>query len=134
MQAGWCRIVVAVFTMAFFYASVCSTTCAVGVCPKQARQTSSHDCESSTSQHRNHSGSPAPQRPDCSKHPHPSPLFVKSGDSGKLQLNISRYVSAAVPLGPSRLIANLADSEASDLAPPPTTGVSLYQQISVLRI
>src|SRR5579871_299100 len=44
-KAHWARIVVTIFTVAMFYASVCSASCAIGVCPDKAPQTSGHDCD-----------------------------------------------------------------------------------------
>jgi hypothetical protein len=35
-------MVLAVFTMAMFYASVCSASCAAGVCPDKVQQTAGH--------------------------------------------------------------------------------------------
>ena len=133
INANRARIVVALFTMAMFYASACTTICAVGSCPNQAQQTSSHDCESSPS---HHSSDPAPNKPDCSSHAHPSVLFLKSGDVSPFQLSVSGGVSLAAMLASSadRLAANSINSQESNLAPPFAPNVPLYQQISVLRI
>ena len=136
INANRARIVVALFTMVMFYASACTTICAAGICPNQAQQTSSHDCEPLPSHHSHHSSDPAPDKPDCSSHAHPSVLFLKSGDVSPFQLSVSGGVSLAAMLASSadRLAANSINSQESNLAPPFAPNVPLYQQISVLRI
>jgi hypothetical protein len=120
--------------MAVFYASVCTTACAIGVCPDQTHQTSGHDCESAASHHSHQSSTPG--KPDCSKHAHPSPLFLKSAGVPKIDLSVSSYLNLAVAVASPRTlsIAKLNASDGSDLAPPLGRGVPLYHQISVLRI
>src|SRR5438067_8894257 len=76
VTAGCNRALAAIFTMVISSASACATICALGVCPDHPQQTSSHDCESSTSHHSHRSS--VPDKPDCSKHAHPSVVFVKS--------------------------------------------------------
>ena len=135
-QANWARIVVAIFTMAVFYASVCSTTCAIGVCPNQVQQTAGHDCDQTPSHHSHQSGHQAPESPDCSQHEHPGLFLAKAGNLSQFQLTVVTHLSAstaAISFGHS-LAASMADTEASDLAPPLRSNGPLYQQISVLRI
>lgn len=134
VMASWTRTIAAIFTMAMFYASACTATCALGVCPNQTQQTSSHDCESSTAHHSHHSSIPG--KPDCSKHGHPSTMFVKSPGVAKTDLAVLAHVSAGVLFASPRnlSVANLTASDGSDLAPPLIPGVPIYQQISVLRI
>lgn len=128
------RIVVAIFTMAMVYASFCSTTCAVGVCPNQEQQSSSHDCDHPSP---NHSSSPrhqGPGKPDCSVHHHPAVNLVKAEglprfrptNTGQIALNKLLY-----KLLPDSSAPILNASSLSDLAPPKDP---LYQRISVLRI
>lgn len=133
---SWTRIVVALFTMAMFYASVCSASCAVGVCPDQVQRTASHDCEQMPAHHAGQSGHKAPDSPDCSKHQHPSVLLAKSGEVAKVKLSVAGQLSAASFIFVPRhdFAANLLRVEASDLAPPLASHLPLYQQISVLRI
>jgi hypothetical protein len=135
-KANWARIVVAVFTVAMLYSFACSTTCAVGICPNQTQQRPSHDCEPSGAHHSHHSNAPAPEKPDCSSHAHPTSLLVKSVEIANLQLVVSGHLSATSVLVSSstRLLTNFTISAASDLAPPFGSSASLYQQISVLRI
>jgi hypothetical protein len=136
-KSNWARIVVAVFTaVAMFYSFACTTSCAVGVCPNQTQQMPSHDCEPSGAHHSHHSSAPAPDKPDCSSHSHPTVLFPKSGDVAKIQLTAAGH---AVSPGVSATSASLAVEQpaglfGSDLAPPLTPRTPLYQQISVLRI
>ncbi len=133
VTAGCTRAIAAIFTMVMFFASACATVCAVGVCPDHTPQTSSHDCESSTSHHSRHSS--VPDKPDCPKHAHPNVVFVKPGGVARIDLSISASGSPAVLFAsPGNLsIANLTAPDGSDLAPP-SPGIPLYQQICVLRI
>ncbi len=136
VRANWARMVVAIFTVAVFYASVCSTTCAIGVCPNQVQQAAGHDCEHTSSHHSDPSGHQAPEKPDCSRHGHPGSFLAKSGELSQIQLNVVGHVNAsatAVCSGDS-LTASLPAAAGSDLAPPLRSNLPLYQQISVLRI
>lgn len=135
-NADWTRNVVAIFTMAMFYASVCSTTCAIGFCPNQVQQTAGHDCDQTPSHHSHQSGHPTPASPDCSQHEHPGLFLVKSGNLSPLQLSVVGHLSASTAAISSGhgLAASMADTEASDLALPLRSNSPLYQQISVLRI
>ena len=135
VAAGWNRAFAAIFLVVIFYASACTTSCALGVCPNHPQQTSSHDCESSTSQHSDPAS--VPDKPDCSKHAHPSVVFVKSGGVAKIDRRISAYMSPAVLFAsPGNLsVANPTASNGSDLAPPLVPRrIPLHQQIGVLRI
>ena len=128
-------MVMVFFTVAMFYSSVCSASCATGVCPDKVQQTSSHDCEQMPAHHAGQSGHPAPESPDCSRHHHPNLLFTKSGEIAKVQLSTLDHLSAAMAvISEIDLAAILIHSEASDLAPPLASSVPLYQHISVLRI
>ena len=120
--------------MAVFYASVCATTCSIGFCPEQAQQTTGHDCENAVSHHSAPSGN-VPANSDCSPHQHPGPYLAKSGELPQFQLSLASQpdVSAAVSEA-HELILNMADANASDLAPPIKSSSPLYQKISILRI
>ena len=135
-NADWARIVVAIFTMAMFYASVCSTTCAIGFCPNQVQQTAGHDCDQTPSHHSHQSGHQAPANPDCSQHQHPGPFLAKSGDLAQFRLSVASHlnVSAATISARHDLVLSMTDAEASDHASPPRLDSPHYQQISVLRI
>lgn len=138
-KASWARMVVAIFTVAMFYASVCSTTCAIGVCPNQVQQTASHDCDQASPHHSRHSDQPghqAPENPDCSQHGHPGSFLAKSSELSQIQLSVVGHLDAsASAVSPGRsVVASLTIAEASDLAPPLRSNTPLYQQISVLRI
>lgn len=134
VKASLARTVAAIFTMAVFYASVCTASCAAGFCPYQTQQTSGHACESAAPHHAHHSSKP--DKPDCSKHAHPSPFFVKSAGIARLELTVSTYVRAPVLSAlPRNLSApDLTASDGSDHAPPPVSSIPLYHQISILRI
>jgi hypothetical protein len=129
-------MIVAIFTLAVFYASVCSTTCAIGVCPNQVQQTAGHDCDQTSSHHSHRSGHQAPEKPDCSRHGHPGSFLVKSGELSKIQLSVVGHLnaSAAAVCSGDSLTASLPAMDGSDLAPPLRSNPPLYQQISVLRI
>lgn len=134
-RAHWAPAIAAVFTIAMFYASVCSASCAIGVCPDTVQQTSSHDCEQMPAHHAGQSGHKAPESPDCLRHQHPNMLLAKSGEIAKVQLSVVGHLFAtAVFLPHHDFTASLIHVEASDLAPPLGTNLPLYQQISVLRI
>ena len=134
-KANWARIVVAIFTMAVFYASVCATTCSIGFCPNQVQQTAGHDCEQAGSHH----SAPAKQAPansDCSPHQHPGPFLAKSAEVPQFQLSVASQleVSAITVSEAHELVLNVADASESDLAPPLKSSSGLYKSISVLRI
>jgi hypothetical protein len=113
-NAKWARIVVAIFTMAVFYASICATTCSIGFCPDQAQQTTGHDCEQASTHHSAPAG-------------HELPQFQLSVAS---QLDVSAITVSEA----HELLLNVADAGPSDLAPPIKSSSSLYKSISVLRI
>lgn len=124
-----------IFMVAVLYASVCTTTCAFGICPKQAHRTSGHDCDQMPSHHSHQSGHKSPDIPDCSQHGHPGVFLAKSSEITKVQFSVKEGPNASVPAnGVSNLTANTAFAGGSDLAPPLTRSLSLYQQNSVLRI
>jgi hypothetical protein len=132
-NANWARIVVAIFTMAVFYASVCATTCAIGFCPNQVQQTTGHDCEQAGT-HRSAPAGQAPANSDCSPHQHPGPFLAKSAEVPQFQLSVASQLDvSAITVSEAReLVLNVAD--ASDLAPPIKSSSTLYKSISVLRI
>jgi hypothetical protein len=135
-RATWARMVVAIFTMAMFYASVCSASCAVGVCPDKVQQTTSHDCDQMPAHHSDQSRHGSPDNPDCSQHQHPGVLVAKTGNFSQFQLTAlhSLHVSAAASSPLVGLPAIFSQSAASEHAPPIVSGVPVYEQISVLRI
>jgi hypothetical protein len=137
MEANWARLVLASFTMAMFYASVCSASCAVGVCPQQTQRTAGHDCDQMPSHHSDSSGHQAPDKPDCSQHQHPELFVTKSGgDLPQFELSVVDHLnaSAAVFSQVDSLSAIFTRDVTSEHAPPPASGVPLYDRISVLRI
>jgi hypothetical protein len=133
-NASWARIVVAIFTMAVFYASVCSTTCSIGFCPNRVQQTAGHDCEQAGTHH----SAPAGHEPasDCSPHQHPGPFLAKSAELPQFQLGLASQldISAIAVSEAHELVLNVADANASDLAPPVKSRSDLYKSIAVLRI
>ena len=133
-NASWVRIIVALFTMAVFYAAVCSTTCSIGFCPNQVRQTAGHDCEQAGT----HRSAPAGHEPasDCSPHQHPGPFLAKSAELPQFRLNLASplYISVITVSEAHELVLNVADADASDLAPPVKSSTDRYKSISVLRI
>jgi len=133
-NANWARIVVAIFTMAVFYASVCATVCSIGFCPDHATQTTGHDCEQASTHH----SAPTGHEPasDCSPHQHPGPFLAKSAEVPQFQLSVASQleVSAITVSEAHELVLNVADASESDLAPPLKSSSSLYKSISVLRI
>jgi hypothetical protein len=134
-NASGARIVVAIFTMAVFYASVCATTCSIGFCPEQAQQTAGHDCENAASHHSAPSGK-APANSDCTPHQHPGPFLAKSGELRQFQLSLASQLdtSAITVTNVHELVLSMAEAGASDLAPPIESSSPHYQKISVLRI
>jgi hypothetical protein len=135
-KANRARIVAAIFTMALFYASMCSTTCAIGYCPNQVQRTAGHDCDQTPSHHSHPSHPQAPGNPDCSRHEHPGLFVAKSGDLSKFQLRVLGHLDASTPFNSSQqyMATSMTDAKASDHAPPLASSLPLYQQISVLRI
>src|SRR5438445_5213236 len=135
-KVNWARMIVAVFTIAMFYASVCSTICAVGVCPDQVQQTAGHDCDQMPSHHPHQSNHQSPDTPDCSQHQHPGLFVTKSGDVSQFQLSVLNHLTAAATTFSvaQSLPAFVSYSDDSEHALPLVSSVPLYQQISVLRI
>ena len=137
MKANWARMTVAVFTMAVFYASVCSASCAVGVCPEQTQRTSGHDCDQNPSHRSDSPGHQTPAEPDCSQHQHPELFVAKSGgDLPQFHLGIvdqphASAITFSVLHGLPAILTRIA---ASEHAPPAVSSGPFYDQISVLRI
>jgi hypothetical protein len=125
---------VATFTMAVFYASICATTCSIGFCPDQVQQTTGHDCEQGGTHH----SAPTGHEPasNCSPHQHPGPFLAKSAELPQFQLGLASQldISAITVRDAHELVLNVADANASDLAPPVKSRSNLYKSISVLRI
>src|ERR1700722_13168971 len=134
-NANWARIVVAIFTMAVFYASICATACSIGFCPDQVQQTTGHDCDQAGAHHSGPAGH-APANSDCSPRQHPGPFLAKAAEVPQFQLSMASQldVSAITVSEAHELVLNVADADGSDLAPPIKSSSSLYKRISVLRI
>ena len=131
------RIVAAVFTVAMFYASVCSTMCAAGVCPNELRHSASGDaCNQMPAGHSDGTQKHAPENRDCSMHHHPTANIVQADNLPQFQLTSTGHINASDLLANSAQVMafSLAAFSLSDLAPPPTLRSPLYQHISVLRI
>ena len=130
-------MIVALFTVAMLYASVCSASCAVGLCPDQPQRTASHDCDKMPSHHSGSSGHHTPDKPDCSQHQHPELFVAKSGgDLPQFQLNLANQLHASAPifLVQQGVPVIFNSAEASDHAPPVDSSIPSYGRISVLRI
>ncbi len=110
------RMVLAIFTMAMFYTSVCTTTCAIGVCRNEVQQTAGHDCEQSSSHHSGQPGHEAPESPDCSKHAHPGVFVARSGNVSQFQLSIVGHLQLSA-IEPSSTSANFCPSYLVLLSP-----------------
>jgi hypothetical protein len=135
-KANWARMIAAIFTMAMFYASVCSTTCAIGFCPNQGQQTAGHDCDQPSSHHSDPSGHQTPDKPDCSQHQHPGLFLTKSGNLSQFQLSVVSHPNdSAAPFSSMRgVVSTFIHAEAPDQSPLLASSLFLKQQISVLRI
>jgi hypothetical protein len=136
LGTGWVRIVAAIFTNAMFYASFCSTTCALGVCPNQERRSANHDCGHTSHNHSSSSHHHGPEKSDCSQHDHPTLALVKADGLLQFQSTIRDQINVNELLSSlSHTIAPSSNaSSLSDLAPPPTLKDPLHLRISVLRI
>jgi hypothetical protein len=128
-------MVAAIFTMAVFYASVCSASCAMGVCPGQVQQKASHDCDRMPSHHSDQSRHHSSGNPDCSEHQHPG-LFVPKSANLQLLLSVVDHLDASTAdvSAVYRLPAVFLNPAAVENAPPVISSVPLYEQISVLRL
>lgn len=89
------QTVVAIFIVAMFYASVCSATCALGRCPNKVQHSDHHDCD----HHSSGSSSHGPQKPDCSKHGHPSLSVVKADGVRQFHLASARSLDVRESAG-----------------------------------
>ena len=136
IKSSWVKVAIAIFTMAVFYASACSTACATAVCPNQVQQTSGRECEQTPSHHSHQSGHREPDNSDCLQHRHPGLFLAESGNLLPFQLSSSSHFHVPVPAvdtGVDRILST-HNAEATDLAPPLGSIRPLYQKISVLRI
>jgi hypothetical protein len=133
-NANWARIVVAIFTMAVFYASICATTCSIGFCPDQVQQTTGHDCEQAGTHHSAPGHEPVNR--DCSPHQHPGPFVAKSAELSQFQLSLASGldVSGITASEAHELVSSMSDAYASEPAPAVKSSSDLYKSISVLRI
>ena len=137
MKAYWARLIITIFTVAMFYASVCSASCGVGVCPEQTQRTGGHDCDQMPSHHSAPSGHQTPDKPDCSQHQHPELFVVKSaGQLPQFQLNVVEQLPAAAPMFSALhgLTAVLVRTAPPEHAPPNISSSPLYDRTSVLRL
>jgi hypothetical protein len=126
------RIMATIFAVAMTYASFCSTTCGLGVCPNQEQHTAGHDCDNPShprSPHHHGSG-----KSDCSAHYHPSANLVKPDGLQKLIGGglISTSDLAIETQNASRFSVEL--SSLFNLGSPPTSTSPPSQRVSVLRI
>lgn len=137
LKTARARIVAAIFTVAMFYASVCSTMCAAGICPNELQHSASHDnCDQMPMGHSDYPQKHVPENHDCSMHHHPNVNVVKADNLPQFQLSSTGYINVNDLLfNSSQVMAfSLAAFSLSDPAPPPPLRSPLYQQISVLRI
>ena len=131
------RIVTVIFTVAMFYASVCSTMCAAGICPNELQHSASGgNCDQMPTGRSDYPQKQAPENHDCSMHHHPIVNVVKASNLPQFQLTSTGHINVNDLLVNSThaMAFDLATFSLSDLVPPPTPRSPLYQQISVLRI
>jgi len=131
------QIVAAIFTVAMFYASVCSTMCAAGVCPDESQRSATTDnCDQMPRGHSDFPQKHMPENHDCSMHHHPAINIVKADNLPQFRLTNAGHIDVnELLVNSTRVMAfNLAVFSLGDLAPPPALRSPLYQQISVLRI
>jgi hypothetical protein len=89
------------------------------------------------SHHSAPSGQQTPDQPDCSQHQHPELFLSKSGgDLPQFQLSVVDHQNAsAAAFSPVHGLSMIFTRDVtSEHAPPPASGVPLYDRISVLRI
>jgi hypothetical protein len=137
IKANLARSIAAVFTVVMLYASVCSSSCAIGVCPEQTRRTAGHDCDQMPSHHSNSSGEQTPDTPDCSQHQHPELFVAKSAaDLPQFQLSVADHLTVSVgAFSPMHGLSMIFTRDVtSEHAPPVVFSGPLYDRISVLRI
>lgn len=127
-------IVAAIFTVALFEALVCSTVCAMDVGLNQVQHSDSHDGHHSLSRRSHSPFNRSSESPDCSKLEHSVLPCVKTVALSQFQLSITGHLSTAELPASSLHDISMTASRASDLSPPPTLKIPLYQQIPVLRI
>jgi len=136
LKTGRARIVTAVFTFAMFYASVCSTMCAAGICPNELQHSTSGDnCDQMPAGHPDCPQKHAPMNHDCAMHHHPTANIVKA-DLPQFQLTNAGHINVNDLLVNSihRTAFGLTAFSLADLAPPSALRSPLYQQTSILRI
>jgi len=128
--------VAAIFTVAMLYASVCSTTCAMGACPVEVQHSDGDDCDHSSSSRSEGSGHHGSENSDCSAHNHPSVFLEKAASASKFQLSTTGHVNVYELLvhAAREMTVGSAVLEIAGLDPPVTSKNPLYQKISVLRI
>lgn len=126
------RIVATIFAVAMTYASFCSTTCALGVCPYQEQHSPGHDCDNPShpsGPHHHGSG-----KSDCSAHYHPSANLVKPDGLPELVSTGQVPIAGLVVDIPNGSLLRLEVSSFFHLGSPPIPTSPLYQRISILRI
>ncbi|MFZ3218225.1 MAG: hypothetical protein WA192_19410 [Candidatus Acidiferrales bacterium] len=129
-------IVVAILSLALLFASVCSTTCAMGYAPGAAQPAGNHGCEHALPESSGGSHHPAPEKQRCFGHHHSTFDALKGNGLSQFQLRseghaLGGYLSGTVA---SAGVFDLALSSASDLAPPSPATNPFRAKISVLRI
>ncbi len=129
------QIIIVVFTIGVFYASFCTTACAVEGCPTLAQHAANHDCDHPDPQHSKSSHNHEPGNSDCHAHGHPSFAF-QSSTGVQLHLGAISHCHVELLFLDSRDVAavSLDPVWGSGLAPPLSPYNPTYQQFSVLRI
>ena len=127
------RIVAAVFTVAMFYASVCSSMCAAGFCPNEFGHSAG---TGNFGQILGGVHKHVPENDDCCSMHHPTVNVVRADNLPQPRFANTGHVNASDLLANSTRVMSfsLAAFSLSDLAPPPTQERPLYQRISLLRI
>jgi len=129
------KIVTLMFALAMLYGSVCSASCAAGVCPNLEHYPESHDCDQ-PAQHHSHGQNGQDQRdPNCKQHAHtPDFALNVSGITPFRDQSVTAFHSAMLSALSNSLSATQDVLQRSDRRPPGFPKNTLQNQISVLRV
>ena len=121
-----------IFAAAMTYASLCSTTCGLAVCPNQEPQSWLADCDNPSHPHWPHQHGSG--KSDCSAHHHPSVNLVKPDGLPKFMSADAVGIGSLFTQMPEATRFGFVLSSLFSLGSPPTPKSLLHQQMSVLRI
>jgi len=130
------QFIIVVFALAMLYGSVCSASCAAGVCLNLGDYSDSHHCDQLLHHHSYGPHDHGQHGPDCKRHAHPPDLALKGSATGPFQdrsMSVLQAGAVLASLSTTRAITQDIH-QASCRKPPSDSKSTLPQRVSVLRI